>query len=139
MRLQRPVDVIDDVDVLFDKDVSRERLIEDPITDARFEFRIPFFIMPIEIVGVIEGLAQSDISDFAGVYLSYHRPIYIVVSLLEADMNAQFPIGLLACLDDSQGAGDIGRDRFFQIDMLARVDGGFQVVWMEIGWTGNQH
>src|SRR5215510_10053029 len=96
MRLHRPVDDVQNVDVLFDQDVARKRAVEDPVADAGLEVGHARFVLASEVVRVIETLAQDDVSDLARVDALDHSAIALVVALLESDMNADLALRLLA-------------------------------------------
>src|SRR5215510_10512295 len=139
MRLHRPVDDIQNVDVLFDEDVARKRAVEDPVADAGLEVGHAGFVLAPEVVRVIKALAQNDVSDLARVDALDHSAIALVVALLESDVNADFALRLLAGGDHPLAALDVGRDRLFAVGVFARVDGGFQVLGVEIGRAGDKH
>src|SRR5262245_26874144 len=139
MRLHRPVDDVQNVDVLFDQNVARKSAVEDPVADARLEIGHARFVLASEVVRVIEALAENDVADLARVDALDHSAIALVVAFLESDVDADFALRLLAGGDHPLAALDVGRDRLFAVGMFARVDGGFQVFGVEIGRTGNQH
>src|SRR5215510_5630089 len=96
MRLHRPVDDVQNVDVLFDQDVARKRAVEDPVADAGLEVGHAGFVLASEVVRVIKALAQNDVSDLARVDALDHSAIAFVVAFLESDVNAEFALSLLA-------------------------------------------
>src|SRR5262245_24485991 len=138
VRFHRPVDDVQNVDVLFDQNVARQRAVEDPVADARFEIGHARFVLASEVVRVIEALAQNDVADIARVDALDHSAIALVVAFLDSDVDADFALRLLAGGDHPLAALDVGRDRLFAIGVFARVDGGFQVFGVEIGRTGDQ-
>src|SRR5262245_42284060 len=139
MRLHRPVDYVQNVNVLLDQDVSRKSAVEDPVADARFEVGHAGLVLASEVVRVIEALAQNDVSDLARVDALDHPSIALVIALLESDVNADLALRLLAGGDHALAALYVGRDGLFAVGVLAGVDGGFEMFRMEIWRAGDQH
>ena len=59
------------------------------------------------------------------------------VANLEADVEAELAFGALADFNDAQRAGDVHSYRLFEIDMLTRSNGAFQVLRMIVGRRGD--
>src|SRR5262245_20536304 len=139
MRLHRPVDDVQNVDVLFDQNVARKSAVENPVADARLQVGHAGFVLAPEVVRVIKALAENDVADLAGMDALNHSAIAFVEALLESDVKADFALRLLARGDHPLAALDVGRYRLFAVDVLARVDGGFEVLGVEIRRAGDQH
>ena len=67
-----------------------------------------------------------------------HPAIALVEAFLESDVQADLALRFLAYGDHPLAALDVGRDRLFAVDVFARVDGGFEVLRVEIGRTGDR-
>src|SRR5687768_6416441 len=93
--LERPIDPVQDMDILFHQNISAESPIEEPIADLGFLRRHPGLCFSFEIPGQVITLHAGYVSNRSLVNPSHHLLVFRGIPYLEAHVDALLTLHLL--------------------------------------------
>src|SRR6516165_11959754 len=137
MRFENPVADVDNVDVLFHDDVSRQNFVAYPVAEPHFRGRRLRPLRAVDVASEVMGFAADDFTEGAVVDTAGQFDKGRAIADLEADIEAKLSLRALADVDDSERSGHVDRDGLFEIDVFARGDDGFEMLRMEIRRSGD--
>ena len=130
VRLQVPVRDVDHVDVLLDDDVAGQRLVEDPVAQARRRGALRG--LRLQAAGVVVDVPEHRRADVAAMHARGRFAKERVAARLEVHEHvARRPCGFDGTLD-REAAGHVDRDRLGQVEVLAGLQHGNRLLGMEV-------